>query len=71
MDGFTYKLLRYWHLVELQLVNLGGGTAQQHGGCDQGGRLHGERQQGREGNTSTNEIKRKLSMNSIDNGAKE
>lgn len=47
----TYKLLIKRKLVQLELVYLGGGTAHQHGGREQGaGGLHGERWRRREQN---------------------
>lgn len=39
----THKLLSQRDLVELKLVDLGGGTAQQHGSCEQGD-LHDDQQ---------------------------
>lgn len=38
----TYKLLREWDLLELHLVDAGGGGAQQRAGGKEDGRLHGE-----------------------------
>jgi hypothetical protein len=35
LDLGTHKLFGQGDLVELELVNLGGGTAQQHGSCEQ------------------------------------
>jgi hypothetical protein len=38
--GKTYKLLVQRDLVELELVDLSRGSAQQRRGCEQGKRLH-------------------------------
>lgn len=38
--GKAYQLFAEGNLVELQLVDLSRGTAQQHRGCQQGNRLH-------------------------------
>lgn len=38
--GRAYQLFAEGNLVELQLVDLSRGTAQQHRGCQQGNRLH-------------------------------
>lgn len=36
----SYKLLRERHLVQLELVDLGGSSAGQRGGCEHRGSLH-------------------------------
>lgn len=38
----SYELLRERHLVQLELVDLGGSSADQRGGCEHRGSLHDE-----------------------------